>query len=102
MSETAVSEHTEWSDGRLDELARRVGDAASKDEMRSLRRELTERAEGVSANISGLRQEVRNLTGDPITEGRAKRTAIIVAIVGVLTGTGASSILYFLSGASPH
>lgn len=93
---------TQWPDGRLNELALRVERAATKEEIAGLRRELTERSQGVNENVNGLRKEVRNLAGDPVTEGRQKRAAIIVAVVAALSGVGATSMLYFFAGAGVH
>lgn len=98
----AAPYRTDWPDGRLNELAKRLERAATKDEIAALRREASERDERLNGNVNALRGEVRTLTGDPITEGRQKRNAIVVSLVGILAGTGVSSILYFLSGASPH
>lgn len=93
---------TQWPDGRLNELAGRVRDAASKAEMENLRRDLREKIDSVNGNVNGLRTEVRSLAGDPVAEGRQKRTAIVVAVVAALSGVGATSMLYFLAGAAIH
>lgn len=98
----AAIDRTEWPDARLDELSGRVANAATKDDIASLRRELTERSTGVNENVNSLRKEVRSLTGDPVSEGRQKRQAIVVAVVAALSGVGATSMLYFLAGAGVH
>lgn len=93
---------TEWPDGRLNELAQRVSNAATKDEMASLRRELTERAEGVNANVDRIGRKFDVLAGDPLTEKRQRRAGVTVAVVGALTGVGATTLLYVVSGAVGH
>lgn len=97
-----VVERTNWPDPRIDDLARRVDKAATKDEMASLRRELSERAEGVNANVDRVAKKVDNLAGDPFTEKRQKKQAIIVAIAGALSGVGFASMIYAVTGAIPH
>lgn len=98
----AAIDRTEWPDARLNELSSRVANAATKEDVANLRRELTERSAGVNENVNGLRREVRSLAGDPVSEGRQKRTAIVVAVVAALSGVGATSMLYFLAGAGVH
>lgn len=93
---------SEWGDARLNELAMRVERAATKDEIQSLRRELTERSEGVNKNVDRIGRKFDTLAGDPVTEGRQKKQAIVVAIIAALSGVGATSLLYFVSGAAPH
>ncbi len=93
---------TEWPDGRLDSLERRVDQAATKTEMGDLRRELRERTESMKRDVGAVGKKIDNLMGDPVAEGRAKRTAIIVGAIGALTGVAGTSVLYLLSGAAPH
>lgn len=90
---------TEWPDGRINELARRVDHAATKDELQQLRRELGERAEGVKRDVASVGRKVDDLAGDPVVERRAKRQAIAVGVIGALSGVGGTSLLYLLSGA---
>jgi hypothetical protein len=98
----SVATQTEWPDGRIDELARRVEKAATKDELQLLRRELGERSEGVKKDVAAVGAKVDSLVGDPVVEGRAKRSAIIVGVVAALAGVAGTSLLYVLAGAVPH
>lgn len=98
----STPERTSWPDDRLNELSGRVRDAASKAEMENLRREMRERIDGVNSNVNNLRSEVRTIAGDPVAEGRQKRTAIVVGCAAALSGVGATSLLYILTEAAPH
>lgn len=102
MGAVAAPPHTEWPDDRIRELARRVDNAATKEEMASLRRELTERAEGVNRNVNRVGEKVDALAGDPVTEGRQKRAAIVVAIIAALTGVGATTLIYVAGAGGVH
>lgn len=95
-------DRSEWGDARLNELALRVERAATKEEISSLRRELTERSDGVNKNVDRVGRKFDALAGDPVAEGRQKKQAIIVGIAAALSGVGATSLLYIVSGATPH
>ena len=112
MGTLPVSEsRTEWGDRRLDELAHRVesiqSSAATKSDLealrksqewqtKELRRELTERAQGVNANVDRVGRKVDELVGDPVSEKRQRRQAIFMACCGALAG-GAMTIILFIA-----
>jgi hypothetical protein len=79
-----VSPTDDWTDGRLDDLARRV-DALTGLPVQIER--LSGSVKGLSGSVNRLATKVDELEGDPVAEKRAARQGIRIAIVAaVATG----------------